>query len=1211
MVYTGREKGMQKKRIWQLKKTDTRLAASFAEELGIAHPVAHILVSRGITTVDEAHVFLHASLEDLQKPQEISGIEAGTRRIIDAVTEKEKILVYGDYDVDGITSTSLLVGVLCELGGNVTYYIPDRVNEGYGLNMAAVESLVKEGVSLLVTVDCGISSREEVRYAQENGMDVIITDHHQAPELLPEAVTVIDPSMVAEQSPWKDLAGVGVAYKLAESVAASFGREDLCGKNLDLVALGTVADVVPLTGENRILVKEGLKVLARAERPGVEALLKVSGMAGKEITAGRIGYVLAPRINACGRLSKAELGVELLLTENHERALELAGIMEEENRNRQGLEIEIFEEAVAIIEDNVNLPEAKVLVVAKEGWHPGVIGIVASRLVDKYYRPVVMIALEEEIGRGSARSIPGFHLYEALESADEHLLNYGGHEMAAGLSIAREKVPSLLTALNDRATKVLQPRDFVPLLRADVEISAGEITSGLVEEIEALAPFGQGNPGPLLILRRCKLTECRGVGNDGKHLKMRFLHGDTPLDGIMFQAAEKKEAIVSWEYCDVAFVPEINSWQGRVQVQLNVKDIKQSGEPDDPFLPLSFLEKLYLEGGIWLEDDCLKDVVDREEFFTKVVGVTFAKRQEVIRGIEDGESVRIEREPENPNDPKALAVYYGDHHIGYLNAELAKILAPELEEGKEYEAYVTRVIGREKDKLGVRLCVRKAKKTETDESFERVKEELAALSAREVEEAVKKAILGEYEYHEKQREAIEGLKNGDNSLVIFATGRGKSAVFQTMAALQALLKGKMTIVVYPLRSLVNDQLGHFCNKVAGLGVSVAAVNGSMSAEDKEKFFLKMLQGKVDVVLTTTEFLDCHFDKFSAVAERIGLFVVDEAHHLGKAKRKGYRLLAGNWRKLGKPLALAVTATADELVAKRIKEDLECTKVIIEDYKRNNLALIDRREEKDKLAYLLKLVSAGERTVVYVNSRRQAFSLASELRLYYPLAREEIGFYHGGLSSEHRREMEKLFRQGVLKVLVTTSAFGEGIDIPDIKHVALYHLCFSRTEFNQLAGRAGRNGQKACVHVLFGEKDRKLNEFILSGTVPSRDVLGKVYLLLRDKARKENPFELTNYQIAEELQKAGANSFREQTASSCLAIFEELGLILREVEGGRRHLHFAPPPPGKLELEESVRYAEGLQEWEEFREFAECVLNEESNIIMECFNNPIYPLDMVE
>lgn len=1196
---------MRGKTIWRI-GTKGDSAANLSKELGISNILANILSNRGIKDVLDAKEFLYAKSYNLENPLEIPNMMQGAERIYNAVNNNERILVYGDYDVDGITATALLYSFLHRLGGNVGYYVPERLEEGYGLNKQAIIDAKKQGVNVVLTVDCGISAVEEVALAAELGLDIVITDHHQPPSVLPPAFAIINPKLASPAVPWYNLAGVGVAFKFALALAEMFDCKSSCEEYLDLVTLGTIADIVPLQGENRILVKEGLERLKNTQRQGIKALFNVSGIKSNEISSEQIGYILAPRLNACGRLGRADRAVELLVTEDYEEARDITLVMEQENKARQEIEARILDQALNMVDQQVDLKKDRVIVLAASDWHPGVIGIVASRIVERYYRPTIIISVDQGIGKGSGRSIPGFNLYDALKLNNPKLLNYGGHEMAAGLTIDVNRIAELRIALNLHADEVLQEKDMVPVLQADCEILWNELSPDLVKEIALMAPFGYHNPCPLMVLRGKRIVNCKGVGTNGNHLKLRVVDDNGWLDGIAFNKGIHQEAVNACERCDLAIVPEINTYKGISKLQLVVKDMKPSKELDDPFVSVSFLERMYQEGEIWLEDDYYRDVVNKEEFFTKVVGVTFSGRQETIVKIQDGDTVEIVREPENEHDFYAIGVFWQDKQIGYLNSRLARVIAPIIDMGIKYEAYITQITGREKESLGVNLCIQKKEHSTDTNQRESLRSGIQKLPVEEIKELIRQNILGGYDYHDKQKEALASLKNGHNSLVIFATGRGKSAVFQSMSAYLALCKDQITIIVYPLRSLVNDQLQRLRRSMESLGLTVEAINGSMNIEEKKEFFLRLIQRKIDIVLTTPEFLAFHVEKFQNIADRLGLFVVDEAHHLARAKRRGYRQLERCWNTLGRPLALAVTATADDESGQKITDSLLCERLIIEDHVRCNLNLVDKRGERDKLAYLIKLISGGERIVVYVNSRKQAYQLASDLRLYYPPAHEEIGFYHGGLHSQYRKTLEEMFRQGALRVMVTTSAFGEGIDIPDIKHVVLYHLSFSRTEFNQLAGRAGRNNQEAYIHILFGEKDKALNQLILEGAVPTRDVLGKVYLFLRDQFKNTNPLSITNVEIKEAMLQEGIKNFREQTASACLAILEEMGLILREIESNKRFIHFVPPPPGKLDLTDSVRYLEGIDEVDEFEDFAASVLNEDILNIIGKINTPIYP-----
>lgn len=1197
---------MHQQKIWQIKKADEQKIHEIIEALDISETMASILVNRGFQTPHEINRFFNTDLNSMQSPFDIPGMKEGAKVILEAIKSGKSILIYGDYDVDGITSTVLMLRFFNKFGITADYYIPDRFAEGYGLNANAIDIAKRRGIDLIVTVDCGISAYNEAEYVKELGMEMIITDHHQIPDVLPNARAIINPKLYDKEHPWSHLAGVGVALKLAQAITILAEKNDDCWQDLIyLSAIGTVADLVPLVEENRIIVKEGLKQIESNPSLGVKALLEVSGLLKESVTSESIAFGLAPRLNACGRLNKADIGLKLLLSDDLQESLELAEILNKNNQMRQSLEREILDEALAKIETQIDLEKDKVIVLSGENWHPGVIGIVASRIVDKYYRPTIILSIDKGMAKGSARSISGFHLYEALEQAKEILVNYGGHEMAAGLTIEEENIPQLRAYLNARANEVLQKKDLLKVVDIDTEVMPEQLNEGIVEELSMLAPFGNSNPIPVLLVRSMEMQSCYSVGTNGDHLKLRIRNRDKVYDGIAFRMGSLKEELECLISSDLAFVPEMNTWNGKTRLQLVVKDIKSHYEPDNPYEETSFLDRLYQEGDIWLEDNYYRDIVDCQEFHTKIVGVSFENRQELLSEIVDGDSVRLVRESDNIYDAYAIGVFFGEGKLGYLNARLAKNLSIAIDNGIQYEAYINQVTGHDKECLGANICIKKIEFNQKND-FNNIKNELLGLKEKDVENKIKQAVLGTYEYHEKQREAIESLKNGINSLVILGTGRGKSAIFQTMAAYLALKSKKITIIVYPLRSLVNDQYRHLKEKMFSLGIEVAAINGSMSILEKQNVYKRMMQGSLDIILTTPEFLHYNIEKFQSFIENIGLFVIDEAHHLAEGKRKGYRMLANNWNKLGQPLVLAVTATANDDAAKKIVKEMEIKNCIVEDYERINLKIIDKREEKDKLAYLIRLVNSGDRVVTYVNSRKQAYQLASELRFYCPNNKSLIGYYHGGLNGESRKSLEQMFQNGALKVMVTTSAFGEGINIPDIKHVVLFHLCFSKAEFNQLSGRAGRNNEEAFIHILFGDRDKKLNELILESVTPSRDVLAKLYVYLREMARKENPFQITNRELAEAISKQGFKNFREQSATTCLGVLEEMGLLLREVEGSKRYIHMVPPPPGKLDITDSVRYLEGWGEWEEFQEFAKIALNDSENDILKAINRPIYP-----
>lgn len=567
---------------WIIPPRQTELEEKLMHSLGVSRVIAQILVNRGLVESGAARRFLNP---EAVPPAllHLGGIAAAVERILVARSGKERVLIYGDYDVDGITSTVLLQSALREIGIEADYYIPDRLAEGYGLNREAVLRAADKGYSLIVTVDCGISSVAEVELARRLGMEVIITDHHDPPVELPPAGAVINPKLDRTAS---ELAGVGVAYQLAGWLLLAAGIphpvERLAGC-LDLVALGTVADVVPLVGENRCLVREGLRALAASPRVGLRELLRVTGLEGKELDPWHIGFILGPRLNAAGRMERAEAAVQLLSTSSVEEAALLVERLERANQQRQEWERRILEEAEAIIESELDLTSTAALVLARAGWHQGVIGIVASRLAEKYGRPAVLFSLEGEKGTGSGRGLPGFDLLQALHECRQWLDEYGGHAQAAGMTIEVRNLAAFAREFNAAASRAMAAPGKAPHLLIDAVVELPDLTPRLLAEIDQLRPFGYGNPEPLLLLSGARVAQLLVVGSRGEHLKLRLEGPGGELEAIAFNQAGDlgRETLVSGARVDLAFHLEQNDWQGRSRLQLKVRQI----EPGWPQLP--------------------------------------------------------------------------------------------------------------------------------------------------------------------------------------------------------------------------------------------------------------------------------------------------------------------------------------------------------------------------------------------------------------------------------------------------------------------------------------------------------------------------------------------------------------------------------------------------------------------------------------------------
>lgn len=540
--------------------------------------IASMLAGRGVVDAEEAKRFLDPGFHCLSPPRSLKGVGEAAERIRRAIKRGEIIGVYGDYDVDGQTSTALLTRVLRALGARVATYIPHRTREGYGVNIPALAELQGRGCTLVVTVDCGITSVEEALWAERAGLDLIITDHHQPKEELPRAVAIVNPHLDPGY-PCPDLAGCGVAFKLAQAVAEELtGGTGLADEYVELVALGTVADVVPLLGENRALVKEGLRrINGKGAVPGIQALKDVAGVHG-EVTAGHIGYVLGPRLNAVGRVADASVGLALLLAPTYDEALPLAKRLEEENATRRRIEEQVIEEAHEAVRRLHDPAADHGLVVEGAGWHPGVVGIVASRIAEAYYRPTVVLSIMGEEAKGSARSIPGFDLYAALCECSDLFTSFGGHHHAAGITLPAARVEEFRERFRQVTRRRLSKDDLIPVLAYDAEVEPGAIDLKLVEAIERLEPFGVGNPTPVLVARGLR-AEASAVGKEKDHLKLRLYDegGGLRLDGIGFGLAEELVPRLSGRArVDVAFVPVVNEWNGERKVELLIKDVREA-----------------------------------------------------------------------------------------------------------------------------------------------------------------------------------------------------------------------------------------------------------------------------------------------------------------------------------------------------------------------------------------------------------------------------------------------------------------------------------------------------------------------------------------------------------------------------------------------------------------------------------------------------------
>lgn len=542
------------------------------ERAGIPSLLACVLSARGVTEPEQAWKLLTPGEEPLLDPMLLKDMDRAVLRVGRALKTGELMAVYGDYDVDGITSTCLLTDCLTRLGGRVRSYIPDRLEEGYGLNEEAVLHLAQQGVTLIITVDCGITAAREVEFARELGIDVVITDHHECKQAIPEAAAVVDPHRPDCPYPFKGLAGVGVALKLAMAAAGPDRAGLVFREYADLAAVGTVADVMPMTGETRTIVQTGLAALAHPRRVGLAQLMEEAGLGDKPVTSVSIGYTLAPRINAAGRMGQADLAAELLLTRDPSRAAALAQELCALNRERQTIECEIFQECVQRLERR---PQSGIILLADEHWHQGVVGIVASRLTEKYSCPAFMVCLDQGIGKGSCRSWGGVNLFHLLTQCQDLLEGFGGHAMAAGFTVREENIPALERRLRQLVLEERAGEELPSLLEIDAAVLPQELTVEAVEALDALEPCGAGNPRPVLVLTGAHVISAAQVGR-GRHLKLRLEGRGVPLDAIFFSVDGSELGLTPGCRVDVAFYPQINDFRGVRSVQLQVVDLRHA-----------------------------------------------------------------------------------------------------------------------------------------------------------------------------------------------------------------------------------------------------------------------------------------------------------------------------------------------------------------------------------------------------------------------------------------------------------------------------------------------------------------------------------------------------------------------------------------------------------------------------------------------------------
>lgn len=1174
------------KKVWKNLQS-SKLSEELACEMGLSKLLTDILVSRGYDTKEKIQYFLQGNRNDLSSPFSLINMASAVERIGEAIHCKEKITIYGDYDVDGFCSATLLKRALNHFYSNVDIYIPNRIEEGYGLNQTALQEILSSGTKLVITVDCGISSHQLIEEFMNKGLDFIITDHHQLPEVLPKTI-VVNPLLECDNSlPFYNLCGCGVAFMLALALSdylnADKEKRKSINELIDIVAIATIADIMPLTDDNRILVKEGIKQIQKRPRAFLKSILDNIGMESCMLDSEVIGFQIAPRINACGRLNEINLGINFLLEDDPIKNKFFAQKVEDLNNLRRKMVEEIWDMALKQIDEEKQ--DTSVAVITIGDYHVGVIGIVASKLVDKFGVPALVLSKNEGGYIGSGRSTKSFHLQQALKDNKQFLTRFGGHAMAAGFSLDEEMLEDFKQAFINYIQSYHTEDEKDESLEV-IDISkVPNINEALYQQLNLLEPTGHANLKPVLALYGARDLTLKTCGVEKKHLQIML--GD--LRGIGFNQAEHLTWYQTNENVDVAFQLKKSYFRGKERLEFTLIDLQPS------YLSTNHLDEvLFLDAKAYLVKDEYLDIELKKSFFTNIVGVSFYDRQEKLKKLEEKTSLHLIREIDNPVDSNAIMVVNKGETLGYLKKKLAKHLAPLIDKGITYHIKDWQLTGGEPENRYYGLNI--------EIYCESAEVEVPIIEKKDYSnESIRQSLLPNASYTKIQEEAIAQLRNQKNVLVLMPTGRGKSLIYQTRA-LELARENKITLIISPLRSLISDQYLKLKELTLNLPIQVTKITGDMSFDEKSVFKINYEAGRYDVVFTTPEFYCVNEMIFKS--SNIGLVVIDEAHYL-MSRRWGYKKLSEKLESIVCP-QLALTATADEITYHTIIEKLRIEEVITDNYEKTNLQIVDHRQVENKLSYLFLLANKGEKTIIYVNSKKGAYELAKKLREEVAYNnRERIGYYHGGLPQLVRSEIEHRFRKGYYQVLVATTAFGEGIDIPDIKHVVFFHLPFSKEAFNQLAGRGGRKEDKAYIHLLYGRRDESLNNKILSIFSPTREMLGDLYNVLKMLLDGQEVLILDSGTILRILSKKNYY-FDIKQVKIGLDIFSELKLVEVFKDGHQKMLRLLPQK-SKLQLDDSQVYLEGLVEREAFQSLVDLAFQQDISLIKQMLSHIIAPI----
>jgi len=1124
---------------------------ALAQALALDPIVAQVLIARGYESAGSARQFLDAPLDSLQPPEAIVDVAVAAERIIHALRHHEPIAIYGDYDADGISATSILLRGLRALGADVSFYIPSRFTEGYGLNDAALQRLAEAGRRLVVSVDCGVTATGEITRARQREQDVIVVDHHEPGPVLPPAAAVVDPKRRDAGSAFKEYSAAGLAFQVLRAVRRRLEQPEMPEELLDLAALGTIADVVSLVEDNRIIARWGLQRMRTAPCLGLTALMKVVGLSG-DVTARHVGFSLAPRLNAAGRLGDAAVGVTLLTTDDAAEADAIASQLDRENQQRRALCDQILAQAIEQVE-SARLQEGPAIVLASEGWHPGVIGIVASQLVERYYRPVVLMAVEHGTAKGSARSIERFHLVDALAQCTDLLDRFGGHAMAAGLTANAERLSEFSERFRAVAATRLTPQDFIPVLRVDAEVSLAAVTEALSEQLQRLAPFGMGNREPVFATRGLTAVTTRVMG-DGQHLRLGVTDGHALAEAVGFRLGDASELLAfTRAKVDLAYTVGLDRWNDRALTDGRL-----------------LVERLFARPADYISEDAL-GLEDAGAFHTKVAGVTFEGRQETVQALRPGDALMLRREPDNPHDPHAVKVVTASGtQIGYLSARVASRLAPSIDSGTRYAAAVSQITGGGERSYGVNIYVHRhdAPSDEPDPG-QALRLAWSGLDAGAIVERVRVHLHRGRPLREAQRATIQAMLNGRPVRAVFGPGRGRQAVMEITAAAWVLAGRGPVVITVPLQSQVDRWHERLAPRAREIGVRCVRAHGALRFRQRQHLLQALQGGAVDVLLASVEYLR-------------NIETGGEAASVGPRLRPSLLLaeceptieenaLDGVAQALGNPLQGYFQGGAFPAES---PPRLASVEAITDPFLRINLRLVDRRGVQDRDTMLLA-AEGQEKTLLYTGGRTAAVELAARLR---ERNAGQVAYYHGGLPLRVREVLEQQFADGKIRVLVAADGFTADAAPADIRQAIIAGLPAYRDDLLEVIGSAGLDGRQATVTLLYRRDDLSPVAAALAERHPDREALAAIYRIVRGEVERVGTAAWPDDALNNALQQEG---MVPRAIGIGLDILTEAGVIQREYDGDRWRITLSGQERHDLMI--SLRYAEGRREAEALQE----------------------------